>query len=260
MRSLGLLLLLFMGDRALSQSVEFLGDFPVVEFRRYTLVDNAREPFARYFETYFPEAFQQLGAIAIGQFHERENELHFLWLRGFHNMDDRARINAAFYYGPVWKEHRDTLNGLMTDSDNVLLLRPLGEHHPLILPTVDAVKETATPRGVAVVQIFSVKPNEVDAFARHAEKEFARYREAGVREAAVLTTLDAPNNFPQLPIRTDGPFVVWLGVLQNEEALARFKSLSERSLQTLSATGLLRAAPEQVVLDPTPRSRLRWIP
>jgi len=164
-------------------------------------------------------------------------------------MDDRARINAAFYYGPVWKEHRNTLNGLMIDSDDVLLLRPLGEHRTLILPTVDAVKETGTPRGIALAQIFPV--SDIDAFARDAESEFARYRLQGVREAAVLATLDAPNNFPQLPVRTDGPFVVWIGLLENEEARSRF--------QPLRANEFLRAEPEQIVLDPTPRSRLRWI-
>ncbi len=250
MRSLALLLLLLTGDRALSQSVEFLGEFPVVEFRRYTLVDTegSRERFARYFETYFPEAFQQLGAIALGQFFERDNKGHFLWLRGFHSMDDRARINAAFYYGPVWREHSKTLNALMIDSDNVLLLRPLGEHHPLVLPTVDAVKETSAARGIAIAQIFPVR--DIDAFAREAESTFARYRTEGIREAAVLATLDAPNNFPQLPVRTDGPFVVWIGLVENEQALARFRPL--RTSQ------FLRADPEQIVLEPTPRSRLRW--
>jgi hypothetical protein len=35
--------------------------------------------------------------------------------------------------------------------------------------------------------------------------------------------------------------------------------LTERSLQSLSATGLLRSPPELVILDPTRRSRLRWL-
>jgi hypothetical protein len=39
----------------------------------------------------------------------------------------------------------------------------------------------------------------------------------------------------------------------------QFASLAERSTQSLSATGLLRGAPELVILDPTHRSRLRWM-
>jgi len=111
-----------------------------------------------------------------------------------------------------------------------------------------------------VAQIFAVKPNSVDGFAQQAEATFASYRAAGVREAGVLVTLDVPNNFPQLPVRTDGPYLVWLGVMKDNETLdTRFNPLVERSLQSLSATNLLRAAPELVILEPARRSRLRWM-
>jgi hypothetical protein len=237
-----------------------LTDFQVIEFRRYTIRDGEREHFAQYFESYFPEAFQQLGAIAIGQFLERGNNSRFTWLRGFHNMDDRAKVNALFYYGPLWKEHSATLNSLMTDSDNVLLLRPLSRELGItVLPAVDPVKEAKGAQGIAIAQIFAVKEGNVDAFAQQAESTFARYRDAGAREAGVLVTLDAPNNFPQLPVRADGPYLVWLGVVENESSLKSFTRLLESAQQSLSGTDLLKAAPEIVVLDPTKRSRLRWI-
>jgi hypothetical protein len=41
-----------------------LSDFQAIELRRYTIKEGGREHFAQYFESYFPEAFQQLGAIA----------------------------------------------------------------------------------------------------------------------------------------------------------------------------------------------------
>jgi hypothetical protein len=237
-----------------------LADFQVIEFRRYTIRDGEREHFAQYFESYFPEAFQQLGAIAIGQFLERGKNSRFTWLRGFHNMDDRAKVNALFYYGPLWKEHAATLNSLMTDSDNVLLLRPLSRERSItVLPAVDPVKEEKGAQGIAIAQIFAVKEGNVDAFAQQAESTFARYRDAGAREAGVLVTLDAPNNFPQLPVRADGPYLVWLGVVENESSLKSFTRLLESAQQSLSGTDLLKAAPEIVVLDPTKRSRLRWI-
>ena len=242
------------------KSSSLLTDFQVIEFRRYTIRDGEREHFAQYFESYFPEAFQQLGAVAVGQFLERGNDSRFTWLRAFHNMDDRARVNALFYYGPLWKEHAATLNSLMTDSDNVLLLRPLSRERGItVLPAVDPVKEEKGAQGIAIAQIFAVKAGNVDAFAQQAESTFGRYREAGAREAAVLVTLDAPNNFPQLPVRTDGPYLVWLGIVENESSLRSFTRLLESAQQSLSRTDLLKAAPEIVVLDPTKRSRLRWI-
>jgi hypothetical protein len=243
----------------LMKSSSLLTDFQVVEFRRYTIRDGEREHFAQYFESFFPEAFQQLGAVAVGQFLERGNDLRFTWLRAFHNMDDRAKVNALFYYGPLWKEHAVTLNSLMTDSDNVLLLRPLSRERSItVLPAVDPVKEEKGAQGIAIAQIFAVKAGNVDAFAQQAESTFGRYRDAGAREAAVLVTLDAPNNFPQLPVRTDGPYLVWLGIVEDESSLKSFTHLLESSQQSLSETDLLKAAPEIVVLDPTKRSRLRW--
>ena len=236
-------------------------DFQVIELRRYIIKDGEREKFARYFETWFPEAFQQLGAIAFGEGLERDNDTWFTWLRGFRDMPARAETNTAFYYGPVWKEHRNTLNGLMIDSDNVLLLRPLNPESGVpVLPAVDVVKENNGAQGIVVMQVFAVEQGGVETFAERAENIFAKYRDAGIREAGVLVTLDEANNFPQLPVRTDGPYLVWLGVARDKAMLETFEGLVERSFSELKTTELLRGEPELVVIDPAPRSRLRWLP
>lgn len=241
-----------------------LRDFQAIEFRRYTIKPGTgnRRHFAQYFEAYFPEAFEEIGAIAAGSFFEREKQNGFTWIRGFHTIEDRAVLNTAFYNGPVWKEHRKTANDLIDDSDNVMLLRPLSpERGVTILPAVDPVTEASGAHGVVVAQIFSLKANSVESFAKEAEATFAGYRATGAREAGVLVTLDVPNNYPKLPIRTDGPFLVWLGVLKDNQMLeTAFAPLAERSVSELSATGLIRGTPELVVMDPSPRSRLRWLP
>ena len=244
------------------EQVKHLKDFQVVEFRRYTIKPGEREHFAQYFENYFPEAFEQLGAVAAGSFFERNERSRFTWIRAFHNMDDRARINAEFYYGPLWREHSSTMNNLMTDSDNVLLLRSIRpEQSVAIYPAVDPVIEAKGAQGIVVAYIFAIKANSIDAFLQEAEPIFASYRAAGVREAGVLVSFEGPNNFPQLPVRTDGPYLVWLGILKDNAALeSRFNPLVEHAEHALSATGLLRDKPELVVLDPTHRSRLRWWP
>jgi hypothetical protein len=104
--------------------VKHLKDLQVIEIRRYDLKEDARQNFAQYFEAFFPEAFQQLGVMIFGQFFERKNPLRFTWIRGFRNMESRAIANSEFYYGPLWKEHSQTMNSLMVDVGNVLLLRP----------------------------------------------------------------------------------------------------------------------------------------
>jgi hypothetical protein len=239
-----------------------LHDFQAIELRRYTTKSGERKHFAQYFDTYFPEAFQQLGVIVAGSFFERKNSNGFTWIRGFHTIDERAKENAAFYYGSVWNEHRNTLNDILPDSDNVVLLRPLNPDRGVaILPAVDPVNEPNGAQGVIVAQLFAVKPGSVDGFAAAAEATFIKYRDAGAREAGVLVTLDVRNNFPQLPIRTDGPYLVWLGILRDNQTLEKeFTPVVEGSLESLNSTGLLRSTPEFIVLDPTPRSRLRWLP
>jgi hypothetical protein len=235
--------------------------FQVFEFRRYTIKLGKREQFARYFESYFPEAFQQLGALAVGEFFE-SNPNTFTWIRAFRSLEDRAIINSAFYYGPVWKEHKATLNELMLDSDNVLLLTPLhAQEGVAVLPAVDPITEAGGADGVIVAQIFAVVPGTMAALAEKAGSVFAQYRRAGAREAAVLITLDVPNNFPQLPVRTDGPYLVWIGVIQDQAGFeSKLSSLMAEGGRALSATGWVRGEPETTTMTPAPRSRLRWLP
>ncbi|HXW91017.1 MAG TPA: NIPSNAP family protein [Terriglobales bacterium] len=242
-------------------TVAHLKDFQVIELRRYTIKEGEREHFAQYFDTYFPEALEQVGTLVLGAFFERKNSSGFTWIRGYHSMDDRAIANATFYFGPVWKEYKATMISLLQDSDNVLLLHPLTpERGVTVLPMVDPVTEASGAQGVIVAQIFAVKANGINVFARQAEAAFAAYRGAGVREAGLLASLDVPNTFPQLSFRTDGPFLVWLGIVEDDEALAtRFHPAMEKGMPSLAATGLLRSDPETVILDPTRRSRLRWL-
>ncbi|MDE2054262.1 MAG: NIPSNAP family protein [Xanthomonadaceae bacterium] len=248
--------------RAALESVAHLTNYPVVELRRYDIAPGQRERFVRYFDAYFPEAFEQLDCMVFGQFEDRAAPTKFVWLRGYHDINARPIVDAAFYYGPVWREHRTKVNALFPGaSDNVLLLRPLTPQTEIpVLPAVDPVDEAHGARGVVVAQIFAVEKGDEDAFAQRAQAAFVRYANAHVHPAGVLVTLDVPNNFPQLPVRTDGPFLVWLGVVENDAALKDFEVLASQIEQSLEDTGMLRGAPERLVLDPTPRSRLRWWP
>lgn len=248
--------------RAALESVAHLNDYQVVELRRYDIAPGQRDRFVRYFDTYFPEAFEQLDCMVFGQFDDRAAPTKFVWLRGYRDINARPIVDSAFYYGPVWREHRVKVNALFPgESDNVLLLHPLAQDTQIpVLPAVDPVDEAHDARGIVVAQIFAVKKGEEDAFANKAQAEFARYKSANVRPAGVLVTLDVPNNFPQLPVRTDGPFLVWLGVVKDDAALKQFEPLASEVEHALGDTGMLRGTPERLVLDPTPRSRLRWWP
>ncbi|WP_178372507.1 NIPSNAP family protein [Massilia sp. CF038] len=235
--------------------------YPVIELRRYTLRQGSAGPFARYFETWFPEAFQQLGALALGHFVERGAITRFTWLRAYPDMAARLAANTAFYDGPVWQEHRATLNHFILDSDDVLLLRPLYPGAALpTLPAVDPVAEPGGAQGLAVAHLFQVADGKLDACAAAAETWFSAYGGDGLVEAGVLATLNEANNFPRHPVRTDGTWLVWIGILRDEAALAALQPCCEGAARALTAAGLLAATPELLVLDPGQRSRLRWMP
>jgi NIPSNAP len=247
-------------DMTRDKSTAFTSEeFPVIELRRYEVQDGEREHFGQYFDSYFPETFQHMGVAIFGQFLERRNASGFTFLRGFKSMEERARTCHEFYDGPLWHERAETMNQRLLTFDNVLLLRPLSPSQGLRTDRmIDFVNETQGPRGIVVAQIFTVHARHVEALAQRAQAAFASYRDAGAREVGLLATLDVPNNFPRHPVRIDGPFLVWLGVVEDERMLAGVAPLADAAALSLTDSGLLRGETEWVVMDPTSRSRLRW--
>lgn len=251
------------GGAASMADASLFGHFGVIELRRYPVTPGQRPTFAKYYESWFPEAFEQLGSVIFGDFFERGGQNNFTWIRGFHTVEDRGIVDAEFYNGPVWREHRDLANSLLPGvDDNVLELRPLNAQTELpALPAVNPITEPGGAKGVVVAEIYAVKQPELQAFSERALHAFSRYTVPGVRGAGVLVTLNGPNNFPLLPFRTDGPYLVALHILRDQTVLgATFDPLLTRTNRELTATGMLRRPPEVLVLDPAPRSRLRWLP
>ena len=240
-----------------------LGHFDVIELRRYPIAPGKRPEFAKYYEAWFPAAFEQLGVLVFGQFFERGAQYNFTWIRGFHTIQDHAIAQAQFYYGPVWREHKALANSLLPGvDDNVLELHALNAQTEVpALPAVDPVAEPKGAQGVVVAEIYSVKEGDIQPFSERALQVFSRYDVPGVRPAGVLVTLDGPNNFPLLPFRTDGPYLVALHILRDQSVLEKtFEPLLAGAKEELQASGMLRRAPEVLVLDPTKQSRLRWLP
>jgi hypothetical protein len=231
---------------------------PILEFRRYTIVEGQRAAFATAFDTLFPEAFQQIGCPALGQFTERDNPNGFTWLRAFADVGARSIANAEFYFGPLWKEHRSRINARLVDSDHVLLLETAyPERGVAMFPAVDPVTGPVDAAGVIAAQIFLA--TDANRLLEEAEPWFQRYASDGLQELGVLKSLEGPNTFPYHPVRTDGPFVVWLGLAPDDRTVDRaFRAHAQEASHELVADGLVRAESELVLLDPTPRSRIRW--
>src|SRR5690349_21696392 len=107
---------------------------PVVELRQYTLRPGSRDTLVEIFEANFVESQEELGMAIGGLFHDRDDADRFVWMRGFGSMEKRREALAAFYGGPVWKQHGPAANATMVDSDDVLLLQPTEPAHPASEP------------------------------------------------------------------------------------------------------------------------------
>src|SRR5436309_8091213 len=82
----------------------------VLELRQYTLHPGKRDTLIELFEREFVESQEAVGAQIVGTFRDLDRPDRFVWIRGFAGMEPRRAALQAFYFGPVWKAHREAAN------------------------------------------------------------------------------------------------------------------------------------------------------
>jgi hypothetical protein len=238
--------------------------YPIVELRQYTLLPNRFEPFAALFEREFIETQEVTGAKVIGQFHDLDDPNRFVWLRGFTDMDARARQLQEFYGGPVWKAHRDEANVNFTDTDNVLLLHTARPQSGFALARAKRAPMGATqsPHGLLVATIYAFDEPVNDDFVQFFEQKLTpALHKAGINPIAYVRTEESPNNFPRLPVREHEHVFVWF-VLFDDAADHRRRtaaldaSPNWRDWISQDLRHRLKSDPQTLRLAPTPRSLL----
>jgi hypothetical protein len=160
----------------------------VVELRQYTLHPGQREVLADIFMRHFVDGQEAVGMRILGVFYDLDRTDRFVWLRSFPDMATRKTALSRFYFeSDIWRTYGPAANATMIDSSDVLLLRPLTD-----------VRLPKAPRLVATIHPLTEEVPDVEAALR-------------------LETHPAENDFPQLPVRTDGPKLVWFNAFQTEE-------------------------------------------
>ena len=193
----------------------------------------------------------------IGTFRDLDEPTRFVWLRGFDSMSDRARGLAAFYDGPVWRQHRDAANATMVDSDNVLLLRPGRANSGFAVdadrPPTGAVN--GFDRGVVEATILSLEGPADPGVIAHFEREVApRVQAAGGALSAWLVSEESQNNFPRLPVREGEHVLAWFAAFADRPAYYVSAGARAAILEAASASPRLTAEPQVLALWPTRRS------
>jgi hypothetical protein len=211
----------------------------VIELRRYRMKPGRRDDLVALFEREFIEPQAAVGMPVLGIFSEVADPDRFTWLRGFADMPARAKALESFYGGPVWRAHAAVANATMDDSDDVLLLRPSPG-----LPGCGLAGRHEPARDWRAVVLPLAEPVDEDLRERVVRPWLTACRDAGARAPAVFETEPSPNNFPRLPVRTDGPVLVLLATWRHDAPVPGLAAFAP----------WLRAEPLVLDLRPTPRS------
>ncbi|GAA2112321.1 NIPSNAP family protein [Actinomadura alba] len=245
----------------------------VIELRQYTLHPGRRDVLIELFDRRFVETQEAVGISVIGQFRDVDAPDRFVWVRGFADMRARTEALTAFYVeGTAWKRHRDAAVATMIDSDDVLLLRPVGSGAGLppagsAFPPAGSVRPAVgagePPASRVMVTIYHRDAPVDDHFAGFFRDRVAPLMaETGARPLACFQTEHAENTYPALPVRTGENVFVWFASFadaaeqaEHERLLRGSGAWTEEVLPELSA--LLKCPPQHITLTPTARSRLR---
>ena len=232
----------------------------VLEIRNYLLKPNVLEHFIDYFEEHFITSQEAENMSILGQFRLIGSSDHFVWLRGFSDMQTRLEGLQNFYGGPVWKKHRLVANDMMLETDNVHLLRPLSNIADLTCGldahavAADLAAGTISYNtGVIAVDFYKALPGKRDALIDRFQTQIEAIQVRGLFVAEM-----AENEFTGLPvIQNEDEFVV-ITAYESEEAY-RQKRGEMSTLINEATSALLGAAPETLLLSPTLRSPLRYL-
>jgi hypothetical protein len=238
---------------------------PVFELRQYKIVAGKRDAMIALFEREFIESQEAVGAQLVGQFRDTEDANRFTWIRAFPDMTARADSLTAFYYGPVWQAHRAEANPMLSDNDNVLLLRPAWDGAGFVT-TADsrgAMGHKMSRPGAVTVIIYYLWKAPAEGFTDFFREHVApNLKAAGLPVLAAFVPEEQENNFPRLPVRQGEKLFVWITRTSDRAAfdLAFEKLTRSASWKNEIAPELSDAqerASQTLHLTPTERSLLR---
>lgn len=201
----------------------------VLELRNYLLKPNKVERFQTLFNDQFVGPMNDLGGYTVGQFTMEDEKDRFVWMRGFENMRTRVKFLNDFYFGsPAWKKYRAEENGMIINSDNVYLLRPLAESGMLNDLGSVGLKDIEKKRTIVVVDFYVCNSSLEQVIELFKRKYLPHLKASGVLDTSLWVSEMTENDFPQLPVFQDRNLLVMMAAFQTEdEYRSKIKQLDE---------------------------------
>lgn len=223
---------------------------PVLELRRYVMQPGGFDRLLSLFEATFIREQEAVGMHLVGFFHQLDDPLRFVWIRGFDGMAQRHAAYAGFYGSQLWRDLRDATNATLVDSSDVLLLRPIDGRGFARGPMPGPESGQRGSGRIVTTLLFLGSP--VDPPTRQAFVE--AFGGTRLEVIALLESETAPNTWTRHPVREGEHLLAgfcWVDMPQVEQALGRL----DAALAALRARGARTI--EHLVLRPAACSRLR---
>jgi hypothetical protein len=203
----------------------------VIELRNYVMKKpGQRDKFIAYFEDNFIRSQNTIGGFTLGQYRVKDAENNFFWIRGFESMALRKKFLNDFYYGPVWKQHREVPNSMLLNNDNVHLLKPLmlDENGDQKNDTFNS-NEFGRKKGIAVVDYY-IANEKLDRLISFFGKIYLPLlHNNGVTNCSLWISETVPNDFSPLPVFQDKNLLVTITYYADElDYQAKIKSVDSQ--------------------------------
>lgn len=95
-----------------------------IELRNYTLLSGMRDQFSFYMDRVIIPKQGELGGHLMNAFSLNKADDHYVWIRGFEDMQSRSKFMKDFYYSDYWRKTAAECNSMLMDSYDVHLLNP----------------------------------------------------------------------------------------------------------------------------------------
>lgn len=182
-----------------------------IELRNYTLLEGMRDKFSAYMDRMIIPKQGELGGYLMNAFSLNNANDHYVWIRGFENMQTRSKFMKDFYYSDYWKQTAAECNSMLVDAYDVHLLKPVVIAGQAIDSTggikLGALKK---PEGVTVATYYVTRNKRNDLIRLMASDYLDVLRKSGADVLTLLISEIQENDYTRQHVYQDPNLLVIL--------------------------------------------------
>lgn len=197
-----------------------------IELRNYTLLEGMRDKFSAYMDRMIIPKQGELGGYLMNAFSLNNANDHYVWIRGFENMQTRSKFMKDFYYSDYWKQTAAECNSMLVDAYDVHLLKPLvivGQ----AIDSTEGIKLGALkkPEGVTVATYYVTRNKRNDLIRLMASDYLDVLRKSGADVLTLLISETQENDYTRQHVYQDHNLLVILTHYRDQRAYESSRKL-----------------------------------